>query len=489
MKIKELKKHLWFNIFIRVAVIFIVFALILAISNVSFLVNFFIAKEKSSLSEQVHRVSQLDINNEEEILNTLSEINEKHNFDVEIYNSRGSILYTTHGGQMMDFFQQNNDKFHMSHEEMKPIKIEDLGDGVTFKQVQRSFDSNEFLICQKQIENGIFAEVRVQKQLITNSAAIANEFILIVTGLCLVLAIVWIFVFAKKFSRPISQMNKITKNMASLQFDRKIENAGQDEIGQLSSSINELSDSLSEALSDLKEKNRKLQEDIDAERRLDSMRKAFIANVSHELKTPIAIINGYAEGLKLDINPESRQEYCNTIIDEGNRMNKLVLSIMELSKYESGQIPLNFEAVDMGEIAKDLTKKIFKNRNLAVECEIPENTVGFADSIQITQALSALLENAAVYTPAGGSVRVTAQEKEEEKIRISVFNTGSRIENEKMAEIWQSFYRGDTSHNRDSGHFGLGLSIVSAIIKMHGTSCGVYNTDDGVCFWFELNKS
>ena len=486
MNFKALKKQLWFNIFVRVAVIFIVFVLVLTLSNISLLVNFFVAKEKNALQNQIKVVNNLDLDNEAEILSTLSQISEEHNFDVEIYNRRGSILYTTHGGQMMDFFKQKNDRFNMAHEEMSVIKSEDLGSGITFKQVVRRFDNNEYLLCEAQIDDGIFAEVRVQKQLIVDSADIANEFIIIVSAVCFVLSIAWVLIFAKKFSEPISEMNRITKEMASLNFDERLNASGEDEIGQLSCSINELSNTLSSALEDLKAKNEKLQEDIEAERRLDSMRKAFIANVSHELKTPIAIINGYAEGLKLDINPESREEYCNTIIDEGNRMNSLVLSILELSKYESGQMPLNLTEVDMGTLANELIVRIFKNSKILTKCEIPKNTIALADSLQIEQVLKSLLENALAHTPEDGSVRVTAGG--EDVIRISVFNTGSHIETDDMPQIWQSFYRGDSSHKRDKSRFGLGLSIVSAIIKMHNTRCGVYNTEDGVCFWFELNR-
>ncbi len=485
MNYKKLKKQLWFNIFIRVAIIFIAFVMILTVSNVSFLVNFFVLKEKNALASQMAVLSELKLSNEQEILDILPEIREKYNFDVEIYNSRGVILYTTHGGQMMDFFQQKNDRFNMSHEEMQILSSQDLGNGVIFKNALRRFDKTEFLLCQKEIENGIFAEVRVQKQLIESSAAIANEFIMIVSLICLAISIFWVLLFARKFSKPISEMNRITKEMARLNFgeDLKVEN--DDEIGQLSLSINELSDSLSNALEDLEEKNKKLMADIEAERRLDSMRKTFIANVSHELKTPIAIINGYAEGLKLDINPKSREEYCDTIIAEGNRMNKLVLSILELSKYESGQVPLSLTAFDISALANTLVKNIFKGSNINVQCKIPENTLVLADSFQIEQVLTALLENAKVHTNGNVSVESSG----DEILRISVFNSGEKIEDKKMEQIWQSFFRGDISHKRDSSHFGLGLSIVAAIIKMHNTRCGVYNTENGVCFWFELSSA
>ena len=283
-------------------------------------------------------------------------------------------------------------------------------------------------------------------------------------------------------------MNEITEDMAKLNFNRKLKIDRQDEIGQLASSVNALSESLNTALTELTETNAKLRDDIEEERRLDAMRRGFVANVSHELKTPIAIISGYAEGLKLNINEESKEEYCNTIIDESKRMNRLVLSILELSRYESGQIPINRSDFDISQMTDDMLRRIFANKNITAENRLPEGLLINADPLQTEQVLKAYLENAASHTPEGGSVTVSANETDG-VIRISVTNTGSHISEELMPQIWQSFFRGDTSHKRESSRFGLGLSIVSAIMKLHSRSCGVYNTENGVCFWFEADAA
>ena len=487
MSFKKLLNKLWFNIFVRIAVIFVVFVLVLTLANVSFLVNFFVLKEKNSLKEQLLVVSELDFSNSQQVINTITEINEKYNFDVEIYNSFGIIEYTTHGGQMLDFFQQNNNHFSMSHENMAVIESETLSDGIVFEKALRGFDKNEFLVCRKQINNDLFAETRIQKKLISNSAAIANEFITIISIVCFIISIFWVFIFARKFSKPIANMNEITKDMAELNFERRLDAQSNDEIGQLAVSINNLSSSLSSALSDLRTTNAKLRDEIELERQLDAMRRGFVANVSHELKTPISIISGYAEGLKLDINPKSRESYCDTIIEESQRMNKLVLSILELSRYESGQIPLNKQSFDIALLSSDMLTRILKNKNISSENKIPENTLCFADEVQIEQVLKSLLENAVAHTNEGGNIRIESAQKDK-KLRISVFNTGENIPDELMPQIWQSFFRGDTSHKRDSSRFGLGLSIVAAVMKLHNTNCGVYNTENGVCFWFEVEK-
>lgn len=488
MRLRELKNKLWFNIFIQIAVIFLVFVAVLTLSNVTLLVSFFGMKEKSALKEQVINVSQLDLSDQSSCINILTDINEKYNFDAEIYDINGRILYTTHGGQMMDFFQQNNDRFNMSHEELITVKSENLSDGVVFETAIRRFDKAEFLLCRKDIGNGYTAEVRIQQQLITNSAAIANEFIIIISCICFILSIIWVLIFARKFSKPIAEMNEITRHMSNQQFDRKIAVTSSDEIGQLATSVNELSDSLSAALEDLKTTNAKLRDDIELERQLDVMRRGFVANVSHELKTPISIISGYAEGLKLNINGEAKESYCNTIIEESERMNRLVLSILELSRYESGQIPLNLQNFDIGELTSGMLTRIFNGKPINAENRIPHGTLCYADALQIEQVLKSLLENAASHTNEGGSV-ITDISEQNGKLRITVYNSGSHIDDELMPQIWQSFFRGDKSHKRQSSRFGLGLSIVTAIMKLHSSNCGVYNTPDGVCFWFEVEKA
>lgn len=488
MKFKSLKNKLWFNIFVRVAVIFAVFVLVISLANVTFLVRFFSSKEKTALKEQLLEVSRLDFSDTDSVIRTLSEINEEYNFDIEIYNSSGVIMYTTHGGQMMDYFTLKSDKFIMTHEDMQATETEHMSDGIVFQSAVRRFDKSEYLLCSKEVSDGLFAEVRVQKQLISNSADIANEFIIIISVVCFLASIIWVLIFARQFSKPISEMNDITRDMAKLNFGRKVKINRQDEIGQLADSVNGLSTSLSTALSDLKESNARLRNEIELERQLDVMRRGFVANVSHELKTPIAIISGYAEGLKLNVNSQSKEEYCNTIIDESRRMNRLVLSILELSRYESGQIPINKQNFRLAELCREMSERIFSGKKISVLCEVPEETEVFADPLLIEQVLKSYLENAASHTPENGEVRITSEENGD-TVKVSVFNTGSHVDDELMPQIWQSFFRGDKSHKRESSRFGLGLSIVTAIMKLHGRQCGVYNTEDGVCFWFEADTA
>ena len=279
----------------------------------------------------------------------------------------------------------------------------------------------------------------MQKSLLEASAKTASEFILILAGVFLAAALVWIIFFSKSFTKPSVEMNAVTKDMAALDFRRKLTHRSSDEIGQLADSINDLSTKLDGALTDLRDKNAKLQDEIDAERRLDSMRRGFVSNVSHELKTPISIIQGYAEGLKLGISEdkEKREEYCDVILEESIRMNHLVLDLLELSRYESGQIKIQREDFDMAALIRDICQKLsgrFAEKEAGLELELPGTLFVNADPLRMEQVLSNYLNNAASHVTAGGTIRVTAEARDN-LARISVYNTGKPISADDMPQI------------------------------------------------------
>ena len=229
--------------------------------------------------------------------------------------------------------------------------------------------------------------------------------------------------------------------------------------------------------------------EIEAERRLDKMRKGFVANVSHELKTPISIISGYAEGLKLDIGDKTRREqYADVIIDESGRMNDMVLSLLELSRMESGQMPLDPQIYNLSEqLEETAARMIAKAGDVEISTEIPKDIYVCADMVNVDKILNNYLSNAISHLREGGKIVLSA-ESEGDEVRVSVYNDGEAIPPEEMERIWESFYRVDSSHKRESDRVGLGLSIVKAAVALHGTQCGVLNKPLGVEFWFTLKK-
>lgn len=483
----NLKNKFWFRLFLKVGIIFLVFVLLLTLCNTVFLKGYYEYVNQADLKAASHKFENIDINSKNDVVDIITSIEENYGFETEIYLKNGKTVYSSSGGQLMDYFLQENDRLFMNHRPLKALESKRLSDGAVLERAVDMFTENEYLIYRFSINNSYICELRTQMSQIENSARIANRFISIIAVIFLFISLLWVLAFSKKISEPISQMNELTGNMAALDFTKKLSVESDDEIGQLASSINNLSEKLDKTLQDLNESNAKLRDEIELEHQLDKMRKGFVANVSHELKTPISIIQGYAEGLKADINIASKEKYIDVIVDESKRMNRLVLSILNLSKYESGQIPLNRSNFNISELIKVRGDRIFSNDKYKIIYDMPQELMVYADIDMIDQVLKSYMENAKSHVDDNGEIKVSAVYDQNGKCLVTVYNSGRKINPEQMPEIWQSFYRGDKSHNRQSGRFGLGLSIVSAIIKMHGESCGVYNTENGVCFWFSIS--
>ncbi len=482
-----MKKKLWFRVFVRIAAIFAAFVLVLTVANRAFLLRFFRESEKKQLLRQGKIVSELDFDDNDSVVNALSRIIEEHNFETEIYTASGKVIYTSFGSQMLDFYYKGDRGFSMQHKPLKARERSVLSDGSVYETAVDTHLGTEYLVHRRALTDGLFLEIRVQMSLLESSARTAGTFISIVAIFCLFAALIFTYFWVRRFVKPITEMSEITRDMADLSFERKVSVGTEDEIGILGHSINEMSQRLSATLADLKQKNEILTDEIEHERQLDAMRKGFVANVSHELKTPIAIIQGYAEGLKDDINPASREQYCDIIIDESQRMNRLVLGLLALSRYEAGQVPIRKERFSLSKMAEDMTRRILAGKEVSVLCP-KEEVFALSDELQTEQIFKSLLENAAAHVNEGGRVEIRFIPSESE-IKVEIFNTGSFVEPEKMPHIWQSFYRGEESHKRSESRFGLGLSIVSAICKAQGKTCGVYNKEDGVCFWFVVDKA
>ena len=485
----ELKNKFWFQLFLKVGIIFASFVLLLTLCNSVFLKGYYEYINKQDLKSASAEFDGVDLTDKESVVDIINTIEDEYGFETEIYSKNGRTLYSSSGGQLMDYLLQGNNRLFMNHSPLRAVESEILSDGSVLERAVDSLTDKEYLVFRFSVSDSNTGEIRVQTAQIENSAKTANKFITIIALAVLIIALLWVFWFSKKISKPISEMNVLTKNMAALNFDKKLSPHSNDEIGQLAVSINNLSEKLNVTLQDLNASNAQLRDEIELEHQLDTMRRGFVANVSHELKTPIAIIQGYAEGIKLDINSASNDKYLDVIIDESHRMNKLVLSLLNLSKYESGQIDLNFRDFDICELIKARGERILRGKKVNVIYDIPESYNVFADPDQIDQVIKSYMENALSHVNEDGVIKVSVLNGENNTGIVSVYNSGSRVEEEQMPQIWQSFYRGDKSHNRESGRFGLGLSIVSAIMKLHRENCGVYNTDDGVCFWFTVKNS
>lgn len=301
-------------------------------------------------------------------------------------------------------------------------------------------------------------------------------------------------VYANLISKPLVNINKVAKRMSAMDFTVKCEETtSDDEIGNLANTLNFLSSTLENALEDLKHKNKKLEEDIEKERKLEEMRKDFVASVSHDLKTPIGIIEGYAEGLKDGIaTGKDALIYLETIIDESHKMNKLVTNMLELSKLESGNLELIIERFNILRLIQKIIKSFkleFESKNIILEFNTNlEYCYILGDVFQLEQVITNLLSNALKYTPNGNKVIVDI-DSDDEIVTISVENKGAYIPEEEIDNLYNKFYRIDKVRNSSNNSNGLGLAIVKRILKLHESSYSLFNTEDGVKFEFTLKKA
>lgn len=301
-------------------------------------------------------------------------------------------------------------------------------------------------------------------------------------------------VYANLISKPLVNINKVAKRMSAMDFTVKCEETtSDDEIGNLANTLNFLSSTLESALEDLKHKNKKLEEDIEKERKLEEMRKDFVASVSHDLKTPIGIIEGYAEGLKDGIaTGKDALIYLETIIDESHKMNKLVTNMLELSKLESGNLELIIERFNILRLIQKIIKSFkleFESKNIILELNTNlEYCYILGDVFQLEQVITNLLSNALKYTPNGNKVIVDI-DSDDEIVTISVENKGAYIPEEEIDNLYNKFYRIDKVRNSSNNSNGLGLAIVKRILKLHESSYSLFNTEDGVKFEFTLKKA
>jgi signal transduction histidine kinase len=323
-------------------------------------------------------------------------------------------------------------------------------------------------------------------QPVNDAASTMREFYMYSYVFAIVFIIILSIIFSKMISKPLVIISDTATKMSKLDFNTKCEVKTKDEFENVASSLNFLSQNLNNALNSLKEANEKLEQDIEKERNLEKMRKEFVAAVSHELKTPIALIDGYAVGLKDEIfEGEDKDFYLNIIIDEARKMGGLVGDMLELSHLESGNYKLIKENFNLGELIKSTTKKystMISDKEVSLELNLFDVDI-YGDIGRIEQVLTNFIINAIKHVKSNGTIKIN-MEKQEDGIKVEMENTGDKIPEEEKELIWNKFYKIDKSRNRKEGGTGLGLSITKNILELHGFRYGVENTNEGVRFYF-----
>ena len=493
-KIKDKFKSVRFKLFFIMCVVILIIVLFLILINSIVLENFYIYSKTATIKQVYQKVNNYyasenpNINLETE----LKKIAYKNNFDILIKTDTNLIIFTS-DKEFLSSTYILKDINEITRENINTQN--DKKNNLNIKITTDETNNINYMFLTGILDNGYVLYIRMPISPIKESVKISNTLLLMIGGVTLAVAGVVASFISKKFTNPILQLNDIANKMAKLDFSQKYRVTDtEDEINELGRSINTMSDKLETTIKQLQKSNIELEKDIEEKSKIDDMRKQFISDVSHELKTPIALIQGYAEGLieNVSTDEELRRFYAEVILDETNKMDRLVKQLLELMKLEYGKKEFNNEKFDINELINEVIRKcevMLQKNNIQVEFESKKPIYVWADEFYIEQVVTNYFTNAIKHTEEIGNnkkIKITVKQLND-KMRITVFNTGKTIPEEDLTRIWGRFYKVDSSRNRQDGGTGIGLALVKAIMNNYQNEYGVNNKKDGVEFYFDVD--
>lgn len=485
------------KLFVSLSVIVISIIIFLIILNNFVLETFYYYNKQNTLKNVYKQINEYYNTGKEEseIEEELEKISIRNNFDILIKNNQNYTVYTSN----KEFYLNFGDMTKIITRNAKGDIIIEIGKFYTITKEQDQQTKIKYLVFIANLDNGYRICMRMPVTSIEESVKISNKFLYIIAIFIILIGGVIILFVSRRFTEPIVELNDIAKKMSNLDFScRYTPSELNDEIDNLGKSINTMSRKLEGTIEQLRRTNIELERDIEEKSKIDDMRKSFISDVSHELKTPIALIQGYSEGLIENVNTdeESRKFYAEVILDEATKMDKLVKQLLELMKLEYGSMKFNNKEFNIVELEKEILRKstlLMEKEDVQLDEFEDGEILVYADDFYIDQVLTNYITNAIRYsTPVNGVKKIKIEnvvKKDENKAIVKIFNTCRELSEEELIRIWNRFYKLDESRNRDKGGNGIGLSLVKAIMNNYGNKYGARNVAGGVEFYFEIDLS
>lgn len=472
------------------------------IFQIFFFEPFYEKKKQSNLIDEVNNYKDMyayQFYDQNIVNNSLSALENRVNARIAIYSIDGEQLYFPN-----KYNRENNEDgkvlnaFFSNLYNNETLFNEIISSGKTRSQVFYNNSINTKVIgvvspISINTSNDAVIIATSSIQPIQEASSVISELYIYVFVCFLFISILLSSIFTNLITKPLIKIDKVAKKMSKMDFTEKCEISHDDEVGSLAKTLNFLSSTLEKTLSDLQNKNKKLEIDIQYERKLELMRKDFVNSVSHELKTPIGIIEGYAEGIKDGIvSDQDVFVYLEIIIDEAKKMGVLVSNMLELSKIESGIQEPKLEIFNINRLINKIVKKhtIDAEENSLSITFTPYTDYSYvlADRFQMEQVLTNLVTNAIKYTPKGGEVILSISEENNLFYKITVINTNTYLNEQEIPKLFNKFYRSDKSGDRGNSSTGLGLSIVKNLLDLHNSPFSFINIKEGVAFSFWLQK-
>ena len=486
------------KLFLSLCIVIVLTIIFLIIINNFVLEAFYIYNKKDIEKDLYEQVNEMYNSNKEleEIRDVVKEVSTKNNLDVFIRNEQTGDFIASNQVRIKNL---DGMKDSISYNDKKKFgEVLYKGNNIIIKTLKDSNSERIYIVMLATLDNGTEMFVVTPVSAIKDSLKVSNQVLVFVGIISVLISAVIALVVSKHFSDPILDLNGIAKKMTDLDFSEKYTpRNNDDELDDLGKRINILSDTLEHTITELRANNDELERDIKEKSKIEEMRTQFISDVSHELKTPIALIQGYAEGLIENVNndDESRKFYAEVILDEADKMDKLVKELLELMKLEYGKREFNNKPFDIVSLIREDIRKcdvMIKEQNIDVSFENNEPINVMADDFYIEQVVTNYLTNAIKYSSEVNGKRaivIDVVEVPNDLVRVSVYNTGKNFSDDELKAIWGRFYKVDSSRNRENGGTGIGLSFVKAVMNNYKQKYGVKNKAHGVEFYFELEKA
>lgn len=494
--LKKKVKSVRFRLFSTMCIVIVVIILCLIAANNIVLESFYLYSKTNTVKQVYQKINNYYKNNTGiNIEDELKRIAFNNNFDIFIKTDEGVYIFSTN----KDFYNTLNKLNGIENIEKNDDTVVYQDSDIIIKRIDDKSNNISYLLLAGTLSNGYSLYIGIPVVSIEESVQISNRVLIWIGAITILISVFISSYVSKKFTDPILELKDIANKMAKLDFSQKYKIVDtEDEINELGRSINTMSDKLERTIKQLRENNIELEKDIEEKSKIDEMRKQFISDVSHELKTPIALIQGYAEGLIENVNTdeESKKFYAEVILDESNKMDKLVKQLLELMKLEYGKREFDNKRLDIVELAKEVIRKcnvMIEEKQISIKFECEDSMFVVADEFYIEQVITNYLTNAIKHcenVEGKKEIKVSVEKiRNSKKIHFSVFNTGENIKDEDIERIWGRFYKVDSSRNREDGGTGIGLALVKAIMNNYQNDYGVTNKENGVEFYFELDES
>ncbi len=481
-------------------VLFLLTLLAITLINGLFLEQYYISRKANVLEEAVESLESLDTREE-----LYEENGQREEVEVPadlLRRSSGNNLSwviisrdnqrIAHVGDNKSMLQERLFGYVYLDVQNTGVHILDQLDNYVVQQVYDRYAGMDYVEAWGSLSSGNFFLIRTPLESMEESAAISNTFYFFVGFFILLISGFFIWICTDRITAPIRELTRLSERMSNLEFSERYTSKAGNEIDILGDNFNRMSRQLELTISELKSANNKLKQDIADKIKIDEMRKEFLDNVSHELKTPIALISGYAEGLKENItdDPESMEFYCDVIMDESAKMNKLVQNLLTLNKLESNRDDVAMEHFDLVPLISGVLQSmeiLIQQKNARVIFDKDRSVYVWADEFKTEEVITNYVSNALNHLEGENLIEIRIL-SEGERVKVTVFNTGQPIPEEDLPLVWNKFFKVDKARTREYGGSGIGLSIVKAIMESMDQDYGVQNYDNGVAFWFTLDQ-